>query len=69
MVHQLTSFRGLVGGGIGFDGAHPEAWINPEFYKRTIAAFRSMLSDLSPEAAEKIGFKNAQKLFGAVGAR
>lgn len=55
--------------GIGFDGAHPEAWINPEVYKRTLARFRSMLSDLSPEAAEKIGFKNAQKLFGAVGAQ
>jgi hypothetical protein len=28
-----------------------------------------MLSDLSPEAAEKIAFKNAQKLFGAFGVR
>lgn len=55
--------------GIGFDGAHPELWDNPEVYKRTIAAFRSMLSDLSPEAAERIAFKNAQKLFGAFGVR
>ena len=55
--------------GIGFDGAHPEQYINPEVYKRALAAFRSMLSDLSSEAAEKIAFKNAQKLFGAVGAR
>lgn len=55
--------------GIGFDGAHPEQFINPEVYKRALAAFRSMLSDLSPEAAEKIGFKNAKRLFGAVGAR
>jgi hypothetical protein len=55
--------------GIGFDGAHPEQFINPEVYKRALAAFRSMLSDLSPEAAEKIGFKNAQKLFGAAGPR
>ncbi len=50
--------------GIGVDGAHPEFWVNPEAYKRSIATFRSMLSDLSPEAAEKIAFKNAQKLFG-----
>jgi hypothetical protein len=55
--------------GIGFDGAHPEQFINPEVYKRALAAFRSMLSDLSPEAAEKIGSKNAQRLFGAVGTR
>jgi len=55
--------------GIGVDGAHPEFWVNPEVYKRTIATFRSMLSDLSPEAAEKIAFKNAQRLFGAFGAR
>jgi len=55
--------------GIGFDGAHPEQFINTEVYKRALTVFRSMLSDLSPEAAEKIGFKNAQKLFGAVGAR
>jgi hypothetical protein len=55
--------------GIGFDGAHPEQFINPEIYKRALAAFRSMLSDLSPEAAEKIGFKNAQMLFGGAGAR
>jgi hypothetical protein len=55
--------------GIGFDGAHPEQFINPEVYKRALAAFRSMLSDLSPDAAEKIGFKNALKLFGIAGAR
>lgn len=56
--------------GIGLDGAHPEQFfINTEYYKRSMAAFRSMLSDLSPEAAEKIGFKNAQRLFGAVGTR
>ena len=53
--------------GIGFDGAHPEQFINTEVYERALAAFRTMLSDLSPEAAEKIGFKNAKKLFGAVG--
>jgi Tat protein secretion system quality control protein TatD with DNase activity len=49
--------------GIGFDGAHPEGWTNPQFYKRNIATFRTMLSDLSPETAQKIGYKNAQKLF------
>lgn len=49
--------------GIGFDGAHPEGWVNPPFYKRNIAAFRTMLSDLSPETARKIGYENAQKLF------
>lgn len=53
--------------GIGFDGAHPEQYKNPEVYNRALAAFRSMLSDLSPGAAEKIGFKNARKLFGAAG--
>jgi hypothetical protein len=53
--------------GIGFDGAHPEQYTNPEIYRRALAAFRSMLSDLSPEAAEKIGQKNARKLFGSVG--
>jgi hypothetical protein len=55
--------------GICFDGAHPEQFMNPEVYKMALAAFRSMLSDLSPEAAEKIASKNGQRLFGAVGAR
>lgn len=49
--------------GIGLDLAHPEAWGAPEQYKRAIDRFRSVLSDLSPEAAEKIAFRNAQKLF------
>lgn len=49
--------------GVGPDSAHPEAWENPDNYARTFASFRSMLSDLSPEAAEKIGYKNAQKIF------
>jgi len=53
--------------GIGFDGAHPEQFTNTEVYKRALDAFRTMLSDLSPEAAEKIGFRNAKKLFGTVG--
>ena len=48
--------------GIGLDSAHPEAWANPDHYGRVIAVYRSMLSDLSPEAAEKIGFKNAEKM-------
>lgn len=52
--------------GIGFDGAHPEQFINTEIYNRALAAFRTMLSDLSPEASDNIGFKNAKKLFGAV---
>jgi len=56
--------------GIGFDGAHPEQFfVNTEGYKMALAAFRSMLSDLSPGTAEKIGFKNAQRLFGAIGAK
>jgi hypothetical protein len=50
--------------GIGFDGAHPEQFINTEVYNRALAAFRSMLSDLSPEAARKIGYENAERLFG-----
>lgn len=50
--------------GIGFDGAHPEQYTNPEVYRRALAAFRTMLSGLAPEAAEKIGFRNAEKLFG-----
>lgn len=50
--------------GVGFDGAHPEQFTNPEVYKRSLAVYRTMLSDLSPEAAAKIGFKNARKLFG-----
>ncbi len=50
--------------GIGSDMAHPEAWANPQGYVKQIAAFRSMLSDLSSETADKIGYKNAQKLFG-----
>ena len=37
--------------GIGLDSAHPEGWAIPEHYGSTIAIFRSMLSDLSPEAA------------------
>jgi Tat protein secretion system quality control protein TatD with DNase activity len=49
--------------GIGFDGAHPEHYRSPEVYKKHLAILRSMVSGLSPEAAEKIGFKNAQKLF------
>ena len=49
---------------IGTDFAHPEPWTAPGSYKRCIDDFRSLLSDLSPGAAEKIGFRNAQKLFG-----
>jgi len=48
---------------IGTDFAHPEPWVVPRFYKQCIHEFRSLLSDLSPGAAEKIGFRNAQKLF------
>ena len=50
---------------IGTDFAHPEPWIVPGLYKQRINEFRSLLSDLSPGAAEKIGFRNAQKLFGS----
>lgn len=48
---------------IGTDFAHPEPWVIPGLYKRCIDEFRSLLSDLSPGAAEKIGFRNAEKLF------
>jgi Tat protein secretion system quality control protein TatD with DNase activity len=49
---------------IGTDLAHPELWAIPGNYKRRIAIFSSLLADLSPGSAEKIGFRNAQKLFG-----
>ncbi|HUL32062.1 MAG TPA: amidohydrolase family protein [Thermodesulfobacteriota bacterium] len=49
---------------IGTDLAHPEPWVIPGHYKLCIDEFRTLLSDLSPDAAERIGFKNAQKLFG-----
>jgi hypothetical protein len=49
---------------IGTDIAHPEPWVVPGYYKQCIDEFRTLLSDLSPGAAEKIGFRNAQKLFG-----
>ena len=49
--------------GIGFDGAHPELNRTPEVYMKTMVTFRSMLSDLSPMAAEKIASKNAQRVF------
>jgi hypothetical protein len=48
---------------IGTDFAHPEPWGVPGNYKRQIDSFRSLLSDLSPATAEKIGFRNAQNLF------
>ena len=47
---------------IGSDFAHPEPWAIPGLYKRCFDEFRSLLSDLSPGAAEKIGFRNAEKL-------
>jgi len=50
--------------GVGTDMAHPEGWAHPQGYIRQIAAFRSMLQDLSLGTAQKIGFQNAQKLFG-----
>ncbi len=49
---------------IGTDFAHPEPWFIQGNYKQCINDFRSLLSDLSAGAAEKIGFRNAQKLFG-----
>jgi len=49
---------------IGTDLAHPEPWVISGHYKQCIDDFRSLLSDLSPGAAEKIGFRNAQRLFG-----
>jgi Tat protein secretion system quality control protein TatD with DNase activity len=55
--------------GIGFDGAHTEHYRSPEVYKRHMEILRSMVTGLSPETAQKIGFKNAQRLFGAAGAR
>ena len=55
--------------GIGLDLAHPEAWVSSEQYKRAIDRFRSVLSNLSPEAAEKIAFRNAQKLFVPISAK
>jgi hypothetical protein len=55
--------------GIGFDGAHTEHYRSPEVYKRHMEILRSMVTGLSPETAQKIGFKNAQRLFGAPGAR
>ncbi len=49
---------------IGIDMAHPEPWVIPGHYKQCINEFRTLLSDLSSGASEKIGFRNAQKLFG-----
>jgi hypothetical protein len=49
--------------GMGSDLAHPENWRNPKWQMRQIAAFRSLLSDLSPGTAEKIGYRNALKIF------
>ena len=52
--------------GMGSDLAHPENWRNPKWQMRQIAAFRSLLSDLSPGTAEKIGYRNALKIFAPV---
>ena len=52
--------------GMGSDLAHPESWRDPKWQKRQIAAFRSLLSDLSPGTAEKIGYRNALKIFAPV---
>ena len=51
---------------IGTDGAElapAKARASPGEYKLIVTTLRSLLSDLSPEAAERIGFKNAQRLF------
>lgn len=48
---------------IGTDGADLLAKAKPERYKPIVTTIRSLLSDLSPEASERIGFKNAQRLF------
>ena len=52
--------------GIGTDQAHPEAWADPAAYQRVIARFRSLLGDLSPGAAERIGYQNAQKVLAPI---
>ncbi len=49
---------------LGTDMAHPEPWANRERYKSMNTIFRSLLSDLSAQAAEKIAFRNAQKFIG-----
>jgi hypothetical protein len=49
--------------GVGTDLAHPDAWENRRSYTNQIGIFRSWLSDLSPETAELIGFRNARRLF------
>jgi predicted TIM-barrel fold metal-dependent hydrolase len=46
---------------IGTDIAHPFAYSR---YNDVIIAFRRLLSQLSPETARKIGYDNAERLFG-----
>jgi hypothetical protein len=48
--------------GIGTDQAHPEAWSNARNYRNQIDASRILLSDLTPQAAEKIAFRNVETL-------
>lgn len=47
---------------IGTDIAHPVAYSR---YNDVIIAFRRLLSQLSPETARKIGYDNAERLFGS----
>lgn len=46
---------------IGTDIAHPFAYSR---YKDVIIAFRRLLSQLSPATARKIGYDNAERMFG-----
>jgi hypothetical protein len=67
--HLRPEWRGLFEAyadrfvGIGVDSAHPEAWTDADHYSRVVTRFRRLLSDLSPEAAEKIGFENAVRIY------
>lgn len=52
---------------VGSDIPFPEWWNkpkNPFFYKNLIKSQRDVLNQLPPDAAEKIGYKNALRLFG-----
>ena len=50
---------------IGTDIAHPPQY-RPYFYGDTMLAFRLLLSQLAPDTARKIGYENAERLFGRV---
>jgi len=49
--------------GIGIDVVHPRRWDRGR-YELIVGSFRTMLSDLSPQTADKISFQNAEKIFG-----